>query len=82
MFYENVSYNATTSLMASVYLSINYERQSDFSFKIALDDVVDFIDKGMKFTYEELKNNTTLNDNRDISLAISADMRSELNASF
>ncbi|MCT8249857.1 hypothetical protein [Proteus faecis] len=77
---ENVSYNATTSLMASVYLSINYERQSDFSFKIALDDVVDFIDKGMKFTYEELKNNTILNDNRDISLAISADMRSEFNA--
>ncbi|WP_337239033.1 hypothetical protein [Proteus faecis] len=75
---DNVSCNVATPLIASAYLSLNYERKSNFSFKIGLDDVVDFIDKGMEFTYDQLKYNTTLNNDKNISFGISADIRSEL----
>ncbi|WP_368872092.1 hypothetical protein [Proteus terrae] len=74
---NSTDYGVTTPLMASAYLSLNYERKSNFSFEIGLDDVVDFIDKDLNFNLSTLENNTTLNDNKNISFGLLADARSE-----
>ncbi|MCO7051827.1 hypothetical protein NAG84_18570, partial [Proteus terrae] len=74
---NSADYGVITPLMASTYLSLNYERKSNFSFEIELDDVIDFIDKDLNFNLSTLENNTTLNDNKNISFGLLADARSE-----
>lgn len=76
---DNVEYGFITPLMASTYLSLNYDRESNFSFEINLNDVVSFVDNNrLEFDENKLKEHTTLNDNKNISFGISTDIRSEV----
>ncbi|QIG05980.1 hypothetical protein [Proteus sp. ZN5] len=77
---SNTDYGVMTPILASTYLSLNYERESNFSFEIDLNDVVEFIDKELDISSSKLENHTTFNDNKNISAGISFDIRSELSA--
>lgn len=77
---DSINYGVITPAMASVILNINHEKQSNFSFKIALDDVAECIDKGLNITKDRLKYSSTLKENRDINASLGVELRSE--ASF
>ncbi|OAT46614.1 hypothetical protein M997_2095 [Proteus hauseri ATCC 700826] len=77
---DSINYGVITPAMASVILNINHEKQSNFSFKIALDDVAECIDKGLYITKDRLKYSSTLKKNRKINASLGVELRSE--ASF
>lgn len=77
---NSIDYGFNSPLTASIYLDLNHNKKSNFSFEIDLDDVVEFIDKGLDFSLNQLKDNTTLNNNENISLGLFANVRSEFRA--
>ncbi|MEQ5224437.1 hypothetical protein ABN220_02195 [Proteus cibi] len=71
------NFGIVTPIMASVILSGNYSKDSNFSFRIRLNDVPDFINEGMNLSEEQLEKKSTLETNTNMSISLGAELRNE-----
>lgn len=75
---NNINYGFVTPVMASMLINMNYTKSSNFSFKIDLNHVNDFINKGLDVSEDMLKYNSTLEESKKISIGVGGELRSEV----
>ncbi|WP_193016517.1 MULTISPECIES: hypothetical protein [Gammaproteobacteria] len=75
---NNIDYGVVTPIMASTLLNVNYDKQSNFSFKIGLENVSEFINQGLDISEDLLKYNSTLEGNEKLTLLFGNEIRSEM----
>lgn len=73
-----INYGFITPVMASVLFNLNYEKKSNFSFSIELNEVANFINGNLSLSQSEIINKSKLENNKSIELSLVAELRSEI----
>lgn len=74
---ESMNYGYVTPIMASALLSASYAKKSNFSFSLHINDVSNFINKGVNLTENQLISHSTLETHQDMSISVGSEVRSE-----
>lgn len=74
---NGINYGILTPFMASLYFHLNVESNYNFSLKVQLEDVEEFINNGLRITEDQLKYKSTLETNNNLQLSLGAEIRSE-----